>query len=238
MSQRSTAPVSLPVNRLIAGLPRAERNGVVARCEPVELAFGEVLCEAGEPYRHIYFPTTGVISLVKNLGDHQFLETEQIGNEGMLGATLILNVISAPQRGFVHGAGTALRMTAAQLQSSLRGNSALLGMLKRYLYVVMLKLSQTTGCNRFHDVGERLARALLIADDRTHADHFHLTHQFLAEMLGVQRGAVTIAAGLLQQQKIIHYTRGEITVLDRDALELAACECYRVIADDYERLLP
>lgn len=223
-------------NRLLYKLSDAEYTRIMARCELMVLPLGAVLCEAGTIMDHAYFPVTGVIALVKPLNRHEPLVIEQIGNEGMLGATLLLNLDVAPLRGVVQGAGTALRMTTTQLQASLQDTPALLYLLKHYLYVVMAQLAQAIGCTRFHAVAERLARGLLMAHDRAHSNHFHLTHQFLADMLGVQRGAVTIAAGLLQQKKIIHYTRGEITIVDRQALEQASCECYAAIIQDYSRL--
>jgi CRP-like cAMP-binding protein len=233
-------PTAIPlsvVNRLIDNLPRKERNRVLERCDPVDLVFGTVLCEPDEPCRYVYFPLTGFISMMEAMGGHPPLEVRLIGNEGMLGATLVLGVNAVPLLAVVQGTGTALRMTAAQLRRALHDCPCLLRTLKRYLYVVMAQLSQTAGCNRFHEVETRLARWLLMTHDRAHADHFHLTHQFLADMLGVRRSGITVAAGALQLRKLIHYARGEITVINRKGLEAASCECYNAEIDDYERLL-
>ncbi len=224
------------VNRLIGSLPRKERDRILERCEPVDLVFGTVLCEPGQLFRRVYFPLTGFISLVVEMGGHKPLEMGLIGNEGMLGVTLALGVSTAPHRGVVQGSGTALRMSAPQLRGALRDSPALLRTLNRYLYVLMAQLSQTAACTRFHVVEARLARWLLMTHDRAHADYFHLTHQFLADMLGVQRSAVTIAAGALQHRKLVHYTRGKITVLDRKGLEAASCECYKAVVEDYANL--
>jgi CRP-like cAMP-binding protein len=155
----------------------------------------------------------------------------------MLGASLVLGVNTAPLQGVVQGAGTALRMSAPQLRRELRDNPPLLRALNRSLFLWMAQLSQTASCNRFHQVDARLARWLLMTHDRAHADHFHLTHKFLADMLGVQRSAVTIAAGALQERKLIQYTRGEIRILARKELEQASCECYAVVIGDYRLLL-
>jgi CRP-like cAMP-binding protein len=130
-----------------------------------------------------------------------------------------------------------LRMTASQLLQELHACPALLRKLKRYMYVIITQLAQTTTCTRFHEVEPRLARWLLMTHDRAHADHFHLTHKYLAEMLGVQRSAVTISAGSLQHRKLIGYTRGEISILDRKGLESASCECYDADIKDYAQLL-
>jgi CRP-like cAMP-binding protein len=224
------------VNRLIGNLPRQERTRIVERCQKVDLVFGAVLCEPDLPIEHVYFPLSGFISLVVKLGDHQPLELALIGNEGVLGATLALGVRDAPISAVVQGPGTALRMTAAQLRRELRESPGLLLTLNRYLYVSMTQLSQLTACTAFHEVEPRLARWLLMSHDRAHADHFHLTHEFLADMLGVRRSGITIAAGVLQRRKLIRYSRGEISVLDRKGLEAASCECYDALIEDYAQL--
>ena len=224
------------VNRLIEGLPRKERDRLLQRCEPVDLVFGAILCEPGQPFRHVYFPLSGFISLVATLGGHQPLELALIGNEGMLGVTLALGVNAAPMRAVVQGAGTALRMSAAQLRRELRGSPALRRMLNHYLYAMLAQLAQSAACTHFHEIEPRLARCLLMSHDRAHADHFHLTHKLLADMLGVRRSGVTIAAGALQQRKLIRYTRGEISILDRKGLEAASCECYEAVIEAYTRV--
>jgi len=231
----SAATPPLVVNRLIDGLSAETRKRILKLCVPVELAFGTVLCEANQPLRHVYFPLTGFISLVAIVKDHPPLEIGLIGNEGMLGATLALDVTSARLRGIVQGPGTALRMTAAQLRLLLRENRALRRTINRYLFVLLAQQSRSIACTRFHEIKSRLARWLLMTHDRAHADHFYLTHQYLADMLGVQRSAVTIAAGALQRNKVIRYVRGEIIVLDRRGLEAASCECYRAVIEDHQR---
>ncbi|MCY1279391.1 Crp-like helix-turn-helix domain protein [compost metagenome] len=224
------------VNLLLDGLPRHERQRILHHCEPVELVFGRILCEPDRPFRHLYFPLTGFISLVATLSGHRPLELGLIGNEGMLGATLALGVALAPTRAVVQGTGSALRIGVVQLRQELRDSPRLLRALQRYLYVLMVQLSQNAACGHFHEVEPRLARWLLMTHDRAHADHFHLTHEFLADMLGVRRSGVTIAAGALQQRRLIHYSRGEITILDRRGLEAAACECYDALIADYALL--
>ena len=183
------------VNRLIECLPREARKRILNLSEPVNLTFGAVLCEANQRLRYVYFPLTGFVSLVAIVGRHPPLEIGLIGNEGMLGATLALGVTGARLRGIVQGPGTALRMTAAQFRRELRGIRSLRQILNRYLFVLLAQQSRTIACTRFHEIKERLAHWLLLTHDRAHADHFRLTHQYLADMLGVQRSAVTIAAG-------------------------------------------
>lgn len=224
------------VNLLLDDLAPSARERIVAHAEPVHLAFGAILCETEEPIESVYFPLTAFISLVSKVGNHPPLEMGLIGSEGMLGATLVLGVSDAPLRGVVQGAGDALRVPAATLQSELRRSPSLTRTLNRYLYVLMAQLTQTAACTRFHEIDARLSRWLLMTHDRAHADHFHLTHQFLADMLGVQRSAVTIAAGILQERGLIRYTRGDITILDRRGLEGTACECYAAVVRDYAQM--
>lgn len=224
-------------NELLAGLPRAARQRILKQCDSVDLVPGAVLCEAERPHRYVYFPLKGFISLVASIGGHPPLEMGLIGSEGLLGATLLLGVGSARLRAVVQGTGTALRMTVARARRELRHSPALRRVFGRYLYVLMTQLSQTAACTRFHPIEARLARWLLMTHDRSHADHFHLTHQFLSEMLGVQRSAITIAAGAMQRRKLISYVRGEIVVSDRKGLEAASCECYAAVVEDYGRLL-
>jgi CRP-like cAMP-binding protein len=233
----SAAKAAQVINLLIERLPRKERNGILKRCEPAELVFGTTLCEPSQPFQHVYFPLSGFISLLITINGHQPVETALIGNEGMLGATLALGVNTAPERAVVQGAGTALRMTVAQCQMELRGSTNLLRIFNRYLYVQIAQLSQTGACTHFHKIGPRLVRWLLMTHDRAHADHFYLTHEYLADMLGVRRSSITIAAGALQRKKLISYSRGEIIILDRKGLEAASCECYDIMSDHYARLL-
>ncbi len=234
----SAANAALVVNRLIDGLPHKVRNRILKHCEQVDLSFGTVLCEPDQPLRHVYIPLTGFISLVANVTGHPALEMGLIGNEGMLGTTMVLGVNSARLRGVVQGSGTALRLSAAQFEREIRQSPALRRTLNRYLFVLLAQLSQTAACTRFHEIKARLARWLLLTHDRAHADHFYLTHQYLADMLGVQRSAITIAAGALQRRKLFHYSRGDIRIASRRGLEAASCECYQSVVDQYRRQFP
>jgi len=226
-------PMATPVNQLLELLPRKERDMLLENFEQVDMEFGEILCEADVPYQHVYFPLTGFISQMEVINNHLPLEMGLIGNEGMLGVTLLLSVKDAPQRAVVQGGGMALRLTVRQFQRVLRASPELLRILGRYQYVSLTQLSQIAACTHFHEVEPRLARWLLMTHDRAEGDHFHLTHNYLANMLGVQRSAVTIAAGSLQQRKLIQYSRGQIQVLNRKGLESVSCECYAEIIRDY-----
>ncbi|WNF48005.1 Crp/Fnr family transcriptional regulator [Pseudomonas sp. SG20056] len=226
------APLQI-LSLLIEGLPSKQRKQLLNGCEPVDLVFGNVLHEANQPIRHVYFPLSGFVSLVTTLDGHQPLEMGLIGNEGMLGATLALGIGQAPMRAVVQGSGSALRISSQLFKQELLSSPALLRALKRYLYVVMTQLSQSAACTHFHEIEPRLARWLLMTHDRAHADHFHLTHEYLADMLGVRRSGVSIAAAAMQARGLISYSRGEIHILDRAGLELAACECYAALQADY-----
>jgi CRP-like cAMP-binding protein len=217
----------IPVqNRLIEMLPRAERARLLASCEPVELALSEVLCEAGTRARHVYFPVDAFISLVAQVDDHPGLEVGMVGREGMLGAPLLLGVAVSPLRAVVQGGGSCWRIAAAPFKRELARSNVMQRQLHRYVYVLMSQMVASAGCLRFHQIGPRLARWLLMSQDRAHHDHFHVTHEFLAYMLGVRRVGVTVAAGDLQRRGLISYHRGELAVLDRTGLEAAACSCY------------
>ncbi len=237
-TSRAASPrVASPSNHLLELLPPADRRRLLALCEPVDLALGEVLCEPGKPTRHVYFPTEGFISLLTMATGTPGLEVGMVGNEGMLGAHLVLGVPTAPLRALVQGAGLSWRLGAAAFSGELSRSSALRRNLGRYVYVLMAQHASAAACLRFHAIGPRLARWLLMSQDRAHSRQFQVTQAFLAYMLGVRRVGVTEAAGGLQQAGLIEYHRGEMTVLDRAGLEAAACGCYAADRRAYAELL-
>lgn len=213
-------------NHLIEQLPPVDRLRLLAMCQPVELHMGQVLCERDDALNQVYFPVDSVISLVMQIDEHPSLEVGMVGREGLMGATLMLGVDTVLQRGLVQGPGAAWRVDGGAFQRELALSVSLQRSLKRFLFVRMAQMSRAAACLRFHLIGPRLARWLLMSQDRAHAQQFHVTHEFLAGMLGVRRVGITAAAGQLQRKGLITYHRGQVTVLDRAGLERAACSCY------------
>ena len=224
-------------NSLLAALPALTRRRLTAGRAPVDLAVPEILSEAGERIRYVYFPIDGFISLITPAKGRGQLEIGLVGREGMLGVPLLLGVNVSPLRAMVQGEGRAWRVDAATLRKELASNAKLRASLNRYLYVFLAQLMQTAACSRFHRIEARLARWLLMTRDRAHAEHFHITHEFLALMLGVRRVGVTRAATALQRRKLIRYRRGDISVIDSRGLERAACACYAIDRRIHARIL-
>ena len=207
-------------------LPREDRQRLLAACDAVHLVMGQVLCEGAAAVRYAYFPVDGFISLLTRVENHPSLEVGMVGREGMCGATLALGVGRAPLLSVVQGPGAAWRIGAPALLAQMELSSSLRRNVQRYLFVVLEQMATSAACLHFHAISQRLARWLLMSQDRAHAPHFHVTHEFLASMLGVRRVGVTVAASGLQRQGLISYHRGEVQVLNRAGLEAAACSCY------------
>jgi CRP-like cAMP-binding protein len=224
-------------NHLMELLPRADRQRLLAISEPVQLKLDEVLWERGKAVPHVYFPINSFISLFAGIDGHPGLEVGMVGAEGMLGAQLVLGVADAPLHAQVQGAGSAWRIPTSAFRAELTHSSVMQRSLKRYIYVLMAQLASSTACTRFHQLGPRLARWLLMSQDRAHDDQFHVTHEFLAYMLGVRRVGVTVAASTFQRKGLIAYHRGDITVLDRPGLEAQACSCYQADRKAYADML-
>ena len=221
-------------NCLLAALPRKDYGRLIGDMEQVVLTYGQVLYEPGEQIKQVYFPNDSLVSLLTLVDRHQALEVGLVGREGMVGVPLALEITISPVRALVQGTGTAMRMNAAPFLKELRQSHALQRALHRYTYGLMAQITQTAACNRFHVIEARLARWLLMTHDRVQSSAFRLTQDFLSQMLGVRRVGVTKAARTLQQDGLISYSRGNITILDRTGLEGASCSCYKIVRDMHE----
>ena len=224
-------------NRLLAALPDKTSAQMLANCESVDLVFADVLCLPGDRIHHVYFPTESFISLVAPVDGYAGLEVGMVGSEGVFGVSLMLGVDVSPLHALVQGAGQALRMNATRFRRQLASSRALRQGLNRYTYVLISQLAQTAACTRFHIVEARLARWLSMTRDRAGSDEFYLTQEFLSHMLGVRRVGVTKAASSLQKHKLISYSRGVISILDRNGLEAAACGCYLADKKTYDKIM-
>ncbi len=218
-------------NRLLAALPAKDYDDILTRLEPAELVFGEMLAQPWAPLTHVYFPVRSFVSMIVSTDQQSKLEVGLIGNEGMLGASLVLGINESTCSAVVQGAGASWRMEAAAFQRQIATNPALDSLIKRYLHVTFVQLAQTAACTRFHRVEERLARWLLMTQDRAGSASFAITHEFLAYMLGVRRAGISEAASALQRRRLIQYRHGQLTILDRFGLESSTCACYQ--ADQY-----
>ncbi|HEX7030667.1 MAG TPA: Crp/Fnr family transcriptional regulator [Gammaproteobacteria bacterium] len=215
----------------------AERTDVCRRCTIVDLSAGEVIAESGMPIRHVYFPLTAFISSIATVNGQSSLEVSLVGREGAFGVSLAMGVGVSAWRAKVQGSGSAMRMSAEDFRTVLNVNPGLRRILQRYVHVLVSQIAQVAICACYHLVEERLARWMLMSHDRAVADTFHVTHEQLADILGVRRAGISMAAASLQARELIRYTRGKVTVTDRKGLEAAACDCYAATESIYASFL-
>lgn len=223
-----------PNNRLLAAIPKTEFKALSAKMDYVPLAFGEPIYEPGEEIKRIYFPETGIISLLSAVDKDSTLEVGIVGSEGLAGVAVFLGVATSPNRAIVQGSGTALTMPPRAFLAACKSSDKLSHAVRRYIHSLLTQISQSAVCNRYHLIDDRLARWLLMTHDRMRTDEFQITQDFLSNMLGVRREAVSKAAGHLQRKGTIAYRRGNLSVLNRPALEAAACPCYKLIKHEYD----
>jgi CRP-like cAMP-binding protein len=224
-------------NRLLAMLPAEEHERLLPHLERVSFALGEVIYESGGQQSYIYFPTTAIISLLYLMENGSSAEMGVAGHEGLVGIALFMGGETVPNRAVVQSAGDALRMTTKVLQEEFARGGMFQRLLLRYTQALMTQMSQTAVCNRLHTVEQQLCRWLLLSRDRLETDELIMTQELIANMLGVRREGVTVAAQRLQEHGLISYVRGHIMILDRRGLEATVCECYKVVRDEYDRLL-
>lgn len=226
-----------PVNRLLATLPTSEYKRLLPKLKIVNLILGEDLYKPGDVIKYVYFPNDSIISLITEVSETSWLEVGMVGNEGMAGLAVCMGVSTSATHALVQGSGTAMRMTSAAVRTEANRLGSLHRLLHRYSHSLLTQVSQTSACNRFHLVDARLARWLLMTNDRLGVEEFPLTQEFLSSMLGVRREGVSRAAGALQAAELIHYSRGMITLLNRRGLEAKSCHCYSIIKAETDEYL-
>ena len=225
-------------NHLLAALPGDEHARLFPHLERVPMPLGEVLYEPGIQMRHVYFPTTSIVSLLCVMEDGASAEIAVVGNEGIVGVSLFMGGETTPSRAVVQSAGHAYRLKGPLLKDEFYRAGPMQRLLLRYTQALLTQMAQTAVCNRHHSLDQQLCRWLLLSLDRLPSNELIMTQELIANMLGVRREGVTEAAGHVQKAGLIDYHRGRITVLDRPGLETRSCECYAVVKNEYDRLLP
>jgi len=224
-------------NRILRALPPAEFERLSAHLEPVELSLGEVLYRSNEPITHVYFPERGTVSVICTFEDGKSVEAGMVGNEGMFGVCVFLGSVASPMEAIVQLPGNGLRMRADVLQDEFKRGAHLQDLLLRYTQAFIIQIARTAACNRAHPIDGRLSRWLLMCQDRAQSAELQLTHEFIAIMLGTRRAGVSEAAGKLQDEGIIRYRRGHVSILKRQEMEAHSCECYQIVKKEFDRLL-
>jgi CRP-like cAMP-binding protein len=224
-------------NHLLNALPGADYERILDGLELAPMRLGEALYESGGKLKHVYFPTTSIVSLLYVMEDGASAEIAVVGNEGILGISLFMGGETTPSRAVVQSAGFGYRMKAAVLQEEFKRAGPVMHLLLRYTQALITQMAQTAVCNRHHSIEQQLCRWLLLSLDRLSTDELSMTQELIANMLGVRREGVTEAAGKLQRAGLIRYSRGRITVINRPGLEKEVCECYAVVKKEMDRLL-
>lgn len=232
------SPFDQSTNHLLAAMPTAVWQRISPLLEPIDLPLGLVLYESGGKMTHVYFPINAIVSLLYVMENGASAEIAVVGNEGLVGIALFMGGETTPSRAVVQSAGKGYRLRAADIKEEFNRSGPVLHLLLRYTQALITQMAQTAVCNRHHSLDQQLCRWLLLSLDRLSGNELVMTQELIANMLGVRREGVTEAALKLQQLGIIKYARGHITVVDRDALEERVCECYAVVKNEYDRLLP
>jgi len=234
---KATALRAPPTNQLLAALSKDQYRRLAPDLMSCPLVFGETVYELGDPIRHVYFPASGIISLLTAVEDRSTLEVGIVGREGMVGLPAFMGVKTSRNRAVVQGVGSAMRIKAGAFLKECNNGGSLSRLMLRYTHSRMTQLAQGAACNQFQPIDARLARWLLMTRDRMGANEFQLTQEFLSNMLGARREGINKAAGALQQQDLISYTRGTVTILNRTRLAAIACECYQIMKKEYDNVL-
>ncbi len=224
-------------NQLLSALPPEEYERFLPQLEPVDLTFKQIIYTPNQPIEYVYFPNRGIVSLVNLTENGGTVEAATVGNEGMVGIPILLGTDRMIGQAMVQVAGDALRMRADAFRHQVTPGSPLYNLLLRYTQALIDLISQSVACNCLHSVEKRCCRWLLLCQDRVQSNEFHLTQEFLSQMLGVRRASVSVVAAILQKAGLIRYSRGKITICDRPGLEAASCECYQIVKNEFDRLL-
>ena len=225
----TSSSIAFNANRLLRSLPAEERERIQRHCQTVHLPRGRVICEAGDIAHHVYFPLSGVISLLSTTEDGEVIEVAMVGNEGTTALPVIMHAREMPYRAQIQVPVDAIRIELSMIQKEFPREGRLQNLLACYSHSLFTQISQSAVCNRFHTAEQRFCRWLLCTHDRVDADTIELTHEIIADMVGVQRSIVSATAGTFQKTGLITYSRGSITIRDRSGLEAASCECYRIV---------
>lgn len=236
MSERALQNIPIG-NKMLAALPAGEYRRLADKLEPFDLKFGAAIYEPSETIKHVYFPESGIVSFLTAIEKRSLLEVGVVGNEGMVGLSAFLGITKSPNSAVVRAAGVAWKMSAADFLSECRENTLLLRLVHRYTHLLLTQLSLVGACNRIHPIIKRLTCWLLMTDDRLGTGSFHLTQNFISNMLGVRREAVALAAGNLQEKQLISYSRGNLAILNRAGLETFACQCYAIMKEEEQNYL-
>ena len=234
MSQKNDDPLK---NHLLASLPEEDFQRIKPKLGPTACKLGGILYESGDRLEYAYFPTTAIVSMVYVMENGATAEIGIVGNDGVVGNAMILGGETTTSRAVIQSAGDAYRMKAADLKEEFKRGGKFQDLMLRYTQALMTQISQTAVCNRLHPIDQQLCRWLLLSHDRLNSNKLVMTHDLISNMLGVRREGITLAAKKLATRKLIKNVRGTITVLDRQGLEEAVCECYKVVNAEYDRLL-
>lgn len=231
-------PFGTQQNHLLAALPQADLDRWQGRMELVELSRGQILFACGRDPEYVYFPTTAIVSLMNMTEDGASAEVAVVGNDGVVGISTLLGAEAAATEAMVQSAGRAYRLSTRFVKSEIETSNGVMKIVLRYAQTVLSQMAQTAICNRYHSIDQQFCRRLLLGLDRLPSDELNMTHELAANLLGVRREGISMAAHKLQDEGLIRYRRGHIVVLDRERLEQKTCDCYAVSKKEYRRLLP
>ena len=238
MTTSIQTPCHLNQNQLLVALPKADMDRWQGRLELVELSRNQILFSAGQISEYVYFPTTAIVSMMSVTVDGATAEVALVGNDGLVGISSLLGADAAATDAVVQSAGRAYRLSTRFVKAEIEESSGVMKVVMRYAQTILGQMAQTAMCNRYHSIDQQLCRRILLGLDRLPSDELDMTHELAANLLGVRREGITVAAHKLQEAGLIRSRRGHIVVLDRASLEQKTCECYAVAKKEYRRLLP